>query len=415
MEFGGEAAASYRYDQDQHRQNANHNVMFAARVRDGVVLATVFLFSAGLALPGLVILTAVVLAGAVTGTWRWTPTRLDRPLAFLAAAAVLSTLLSPWRAVGIEPLLLLVATMLVSVGGAAAYSPRGGRGLALVAVWVAGAIPAAVVGLARARPDAGLPAALPTLGPNGLGTTMAVAAVLAAALAATARSALRWAAAAAAGLLAVATAATYARGAWAALAAGLLMVVVTAPDRRRKFAVAAGAAAVLALVGAVAVHWPAAARKARSAVSLGANRDRLVLWETALRIFAAHPVLGTGFGTFQAAYERYRPADAPQPEAPFAHNLLLNSLAEMGVVGAAALVTLCGAGLAAAWRWMSRSPPGAAERATATALLAAIVTLLVHQLFDGTVLSVHVGFGFFALLALAAAREGRPPDGRPSQ
>lgn len=282
-----------------------------------------------------------MLAQAVASTWRWTPTRLDLPLTWLATAATCSTLRSPWRAAGLEPLLLLVATMLVSVGGAAAYSPRGSRGLALVAVWVAGAIPAAVAGLTRMRLDAGLPAALPALGLNGLGTTMAVA-------------------------------------------------------------------TVLALVGAAAVRWPPVAREVRSVASLEANRNRLVLWETAFRIFAAHPVLGTGFGTFQAAYERYRPADAPEPEPPFAHNLLLNFLAETGVVGTAALVTLCATGLAAAWRWATRSPPQSGERAAATAVLAALVTLLVHQMFDGTVLSVHVGFGFFALLALAAVGDGRP-------
>mgnify|MGYP000170985098 CR=1 FL=1 len=104
----------------------------------------------------------------------------------------------------------------------------------------------------------------------------------------------------------------------------------------------------------------------------------------------------------QYAYARYRPPDAPEPESPFAHNLVLHFLAETGVVGTAGVAAVCGAGLRAAWHWTVRSPPGSRERTAATAVLAALVTLLVTQMFDGTALSVHLGFGFFALLALAA-------------
>ncbi|MDR7555994.1 MAG: O-antigen ligase family protein [Armatimonadota bacterium] len=367
---------------------------------DRVLLCTVLLFSAGLALPGLLLLAVLLPVRAARGTWGGGALR--RPLVFLAAGVIVSALASPWREASLAPTVLFLATSLVSTTAAGAYGAGGGTVAALVAAWIAGAVPAALAGLAAAVSRPGTPATLPGLGANGLGTTLALAASMAVAVAVGDRSRWRWAAAGVGLLLAGGLAATYARGAWAALTAGSAVVVLAVPDRRRRWRLAGGLALVLALAGAAAWQWPPLRQELASIPNLAANRNRLVLWATSVRMFAAHPVLGTGFGTFQHAYARYRPPDAPEPEPPFAHNLVLNFLVETGVVGTAGLVTLCGAGLRAAWRWTVRSPSGSRERTVATAVLAALVTLLVTQMFDGTVLSVHLGFGFFALLALAA-------------
>jgi hypothetical protein len=374
----------------------------AAWFLDRVLLCTVLLFSAGLALPGLLLLAVLLPIQAVRGTWRWAGGTLWRPLLVLAAGIVASAVASPWSAASLVPAVLFLATALVSTAAAGTYGAGGGTAWGLVVAWVAGAVPAALAGLAAALSRSGAPATVPALGANGLGTTLALATSMALAVAVGDRWPWRWAAAAAALVCTVGLAATYARGAWLAVVAGSAVVVLAVPGRQHRRRLAGGLALVLALAAAAAWQAPPLRRELASIGNLAANRNRLVLWATSIRMFTAHPVLGTGFGTFQHAYARYRPPDAPEPEPPFAHNLVLHFLAETGVVGTAGVVALCGAGLRAAWHWTVRSPPGSRDRAAATAVLAALVTLLVTQMFDGTALSVHLGFGFFALLALAA-------------
>jgi O-antigen ligase len=204
--------------------------------------------------------------------------------------------------------------------------------------------------------------------------------------------------------MAVGLVATWSRGAWLGAGAGLLTLLVLGLRVDRRLVVAG--LALVAVLGLIApTRWPELWAEVQSLASLEANRGRIVIWTTTPRMIADHPVVGTGFGTFVTAYQRYRPPDAPDPEPPFAHNLFLNSAAEMGAVGLLAMVALCAAGLRAAARWVRRCPPGSDARTAALVVLSALVALLASQMVDGTVMSVHVGFGFFALLTLAAVGE----------
>ncbi|MGH2372859.1 MAG: O-antigen ligase family protein, partial [bacterium] len=150
----------------------------------------------------------------------------------------------------------------------------------------------------------------------------------------------------------------------------------------------------------------------RSIGSLEANRTtRILLWSTVPRMVADHPWFGVGYGTFRLAFMRYRPPDASDREPPTAHNIFLNFVAETGVLGFAAIVAVWAAGFVSTWRWLARSPIASTERAAATAVLATMVGLFTNQLFDGTALTPHVGFGLLALFAIGATGERylRPP------
>ena len=58
---------------------------------------------------------------------------------------------------------------------------------------------------------------------------------------------------------------------------------------------------------------------------------RLALWSTAGMMFLGHPILGVGYGDYRALYGDYLPG--MRPNELDAHNLYLQFLAEMGILG----------------------------------------------------------------------------------
>lgn len=103
----------------------------------------------------------------------------------------------------------------------------------------------------------------------------------------------------------------------------------------------------------------------RRLLSVSGN-GRADYWRVALRMVARDPLLGDGAGAFAARWARERPVEN---EARDAHNLYLETLAELGPVGLALLAVVLGAPLAAL-RSARRTPPAAAAAAAYVAFLA---------------------------------------------
>jgi O-antigen ligase len=90
---------------------------------------------------------------------------------------------------------------------------------------------------------------------------------------------------------------------------------------------------------------------------------RLFLWWAAWAMFRDAPLLGHGPHTFVLRYQSYMP-QSPLPAwlpvdtrlVSWAHNLYLETLAEQGIIGAAALGWLLTCGVVAAWK-TQRAPP----------------------------------------------------------
>jgi O-antigen ligase len=161
-------------------------------------------------------------------------------------------------------------------------------------------------------------------------------------------------------------------------------VRVTVPDgARRAFAVALALAVVAALAaagiryGGPVAAWHSFTAKPDRVTSLNArlftlsNNGRIELWRVALDDWRAHPLQGSGAGTYEREWLAHRPL--PQ-QVVNAHNLYAETLAETGIVG---LVLLLGALLA---------PLVAALRARRRRLVpiaaAAYAAFLVHVFFD---------------------------------
>jgi O-antigen ligase len=178
---------------------------------------------------------------------------------------------------------------------------------------------------------------------------------------------------------------TYSRGAWLALGAGALGGLALAPPRLPRRVAAAGAAAIVVLlvVALVRVGGPAGAIRefshAGPAVKADKNRrlfslsgsSRAQYWHVAWREAEDHPLLGSGAGSFQRNWLRLRPAELPVLDA---HNLYLETLAEVGPVGLALLVALLAVPAVAAV--MARREPLAAP------VFAGYVAYVVHAAQD---------------------------------
>jgi hypothetical protein len=133
-----------------------------------------------------------------------------------------------------------------------------------------------------------------------------------------------------------------------------------------------------------------------------ANNGRVSLWKAAIQIYDTQKLRGTGAGTYQQQYPRYRTEGLYVVDA---HSLYLQSLAELGLVGFA-LILLVVFGILIALASRIRGP----DRALYAALLATTLAWAVHQAFDWDWQMPAVTLGVFILAGLALARPaGRIP------
>ncbi len=157
------------------------------------------------------------------------------------------------------------------------------------------------------------------------------------------------------------------------LAATAPAVSVPRPGRRVVVAAGVGAAAVVVIAAVVGGRGALEARSAPAAQQGAPDRllststsSRSEYWDVAGELVRERPVLGAGAGSFGRSWLQERPALLYVRDA---HNLYLETLAELGPVGLATLLLVLGAPLLGARRAV-RHPAGAAVVATYVALLA---------------------------------------------
>lgn len=371
------------------------------RLRRGSLLATVLLYSAGYGAWGLaLLLITTVIEAALVRRLPWTPGRLDPFLAAFLSAFFISGVLSPYRPLAVGSFGLAALTIYLAWSNTAAVVRRDPSFLRPLAIaWAAGAVGAAVWGILLHRIRQA-PALTPELGQNALGTALLIATLLSLGIVLEPRGRARYAAAAGGVILLAGLIFTYTRGAWLGAFVGGALLLGLSGVRRL---IAGTAAAVLVVVTGLALfesERPALISRAASIADVSANEARLYIFRSSLAIFVTHPLAGTGFGTFPLVYPAFRIAGDPNSlPMPFAHNIFMNMAAEGGVIGFGTFLAVVLAGIYGGWRWHRAAPPRG-ERTAAAVFLSAFVGAIVHQLFDGTLLSVHLGLGMWMLLAI---------------
>jgi len=181
---------------------------------------------------------------------------------------------------------------------------------------------------------------------------------------------------------------TQTKGAWLAMVAAAAVMGGCAVygaalagvkwTRARKRTLAA--AACVALLGAGFVAWPAVQHFKKT--FRASARPRIVYWRGALNMFRAHPLTGVGVGTFQIHFPRYRPVTFRAAGVTYntlhAHSEYLETLAEQGLLGGAALLFLMGALLAVSLQAL-RKAEDRRDKWLLSGLLAAAVGTLAHN------------------------------------
>jgi O-antigen ligase len=335
----------------------------------------------------------------------WRPTSLDVPLAVFGGVLIVSALLSPYRPLAVGITLMVIISGAVYFGSFAWLLDHAPESRApLLRIWAAGAPPAALVGLvtgAITHQRASIPHGV---GPNGLGTTLLLGSVLALGLAlrAEGRERLTWLGCSFVSLIGLlATASRTSLVGWAVGAAYLVWRALRAQPARMTAVLAAGLV-VLVIAGALSPQLAARVPNTISDIS----ENRLRIWPASLGMIKAHPLWGTGFGTFATAYERVKSPEA-SPE-PFAFDMALNIAVETGLVGLFAAVGVAAVGVREWLRQGHRSPPDADPMRPVVAAL--WIGLLVDQLADNTLFSISTSAALWLLLALLVIP---PPPVRP--
>jgi O-antigen ligase len=349
-------------------------------------------------------------------------------VAGLVAGPAIAWALAPIRAGGTRP--LLVAAVAVVAFLAARHLWDRPWGPPLLGAVVAVAVGRAWVDAAFAWWGKGMaggePMWLALSWHNQSGTLMGAAAVAALAIALVGPRTVRSAALVATGALAAGTWLSGSRGAVLATAVGIAVVVVAARHRGLRHLAAtvtvatllsvAGTAGLLALVedgeaGPLTSRaQPLTSRDQSAEHNL---RARVGHAEAAARMAVAHPLVGTGPGSYRWAARPFYPDDVNLTAS--AHNEYLEALGETGLVGGLPVAV---AALGLAWLVLGvvRDPERRVDGRAAGVLAAAGAV---------TVLGVHAGADFdwdyallAALLAIAAAvvhaARGRRVDAPPA-
>jgi O-antigen ligase len=124
--------------------------------------------------------------------------------------------------------------------------------------------------------------------------------------------------------------------------------------------------------------------------------ERIYIWEASWKIFKDHPIVGVGIGVFPLIYPTYKLPQAREINMSFAHNLLLNLLAETGILGFFAFLLFLFDIYRKGFVLLRRTE----NTGVILAIIASFTAYMVHQLFDGTMWSLHIGLGFWFMGAL---------------
>jgi O-antigen ligase len=137
--------------------------------------------------------------------------------------------------------------------------------------------------------------------------------------------------------------------------------------------------------------------------------ERLAHWQAALAMATDHPWLGVGIGNYESAYPQYRLMNWKFPLG-HAHNMYLNTLAEIGFFGLATYAAFIFSLLWYAWR--CRAHPDQSSRLIAIGVLGVWVYVVIHSLTDNLYVN-NVFIHLSVTIGMLASLARDIPMGRP--
>lgn len=134
------------------------------------------------------------------------------------------------------------------------------------------------------------------------------------------------------------------------------------------------------------------------------NSSRYLMYDTAFKTFKAHPLKGTGAGTFEFTFDKVAKGGQFVINA---HSLYLEPLSELGIPGLACILLLLGSVIAVLGRAL-RLAVDPVDRGAVAGATAAVGVFFLGALVDWLWQSTAVAVLMLALVGCVAAANGRP-------
>ena len=152
----------------------------------------------------------------------------------------------------------------------------------------------------------------------------------------------------------------------------------------------------------------ASARTASISMTDSSLGVRFIMWQATMAMIKANPVAGVGAGAWEAVQPLYQ-AEGSQLETDYyAHNEILQLLAEYGLTGLLFLLALFTYLLRAAWKTLkNRTPEGLAEAPMRATVLASLLAFLIVSNIGFPWRLAATGSLFALCLAMLAASDAR--------
>ncbi|HUR57963.1 MAG TPA: O-antigen ligase family protein [Opitutaceae bacterium] len=191
---------------------------------------------------------------------------------------------------------------------------------------------------------------------------------------------------------------TISRGAWLGLALALVAwpLAVRRWSWQRRLGFAAAAVAAIVVFGALLYQAsPRARERLAQLVLQNGERTRPIMWRAAWKLFGEQPLLGTGAGSYNTRFEKYRP-EGYNDDVGWAHNDYLNTLSDYGAVGFALFFGPCALIVWQCRRARRPAPGSHTLRAASSALEPATHVRMAGDGFDSPVTRAAIGVGLLA-------------------
>jgi tetratricopeptide (TPR) repeat protein len=180
--------------------------------------------------------------------------------------------------------------------------------------------------------------------------------------------------------------------------------------RQRQILLVSASVAMIVIVGAGATLI---LRMSQASGHISADVERRDMWRSAAAMFRYHPLTGIGPGAYGTGLRVYRDPLLARDHFATAHNVYLNTAAEMGILGVVAGGWLV---LALAWRWWQRwrgLQPGTAPWWRVLGIGAALAGLAAQCMVDTFVESaILIPVAFLVATIVAPARPASSRPGR---
>lgn len=192
---------------------------------------------------------------------------------------------------------------------------------------------------------------------------------------------------------------TLAFGAWLSFGAALAWLIWREPALRRP-------ALVTGVVILFAAGFFVLRRGYWTVLSLSdvGTKDRVFMWQDALRMIQDQPILGHGINTFMANYLQYWVGGEQQPR--YAHNCYLQMAAETGLVGLAAFLWLLWRVFAKIGRGL-QAARGSGDRLLLAGLAAGLLAFVIQAGYDTNFYAMRQVALFWVLAGLAVGQSSR--------